>query len=101
MNVRLQTLSLEVSLLHKHAAKIQRNVSRVVSEYTEMNLETYYEHGFILRFIMLFEISKHRLSIASYSGWSFVKLTKSTDTIHAQRRKIFITTRRSNYLETQ
>jgi len=58
-NVCLQTRSLEVSLLHKHAAKIQINVSRVVSDYTEMNVETCYELDFILRFIMLFEISKH------------------------------------------
>jgi hypothetical protein len=101
MNVRLQARSLEVSLLHKHAAKIQLNVSRVVSDYTEMNLEICYECGFILRFIMLFEISKHRLSIASYSGWSFVELTKASDTIHAERRKSFIIARRSNCLETQ
>jgi len=58
-NVCLQTRSLELSLLHKHAAKIQINVSRIVSDYTEMNLETCYELDFILRFIMLFEISKH------------------------------------------
>ena len=64
MNLRFQTRSLEVSLLYKHAAKIQLNVIRDVSDYSEMNLETCYEHDFILRFIMLFEISKHRLSIA-------------------------------------
>jgi hypothetical protein len=63
MNVRLQTCSLEVSLLHKHAAKIQLNVGRVLLDCAEMNLETCHEHNFILRFIMLFEISKHKLSI--------------------------------------
>jgi hypothetical protein len=47
MNVCLQTCSLEVSFLHKHAAKIQLNVSRVVSDYTEMNLETSYGHDLI------------------------------------------------------
>jgi len=87
-----------VSLLQKHAAKIQLNVSRVVSDYTAMNLETCYSHDFSLRFITLLEISKHSLSIALYSGRSFVELTKASDTIHAEKRKSFIITRRSKYL---
>jgi len=101
INVRLQTRSLEVFLLHKQAAKIQLNVSCVLSDYTEMNPETCYDHDFILQFITLFEISKHKLSIASYSSWTFVELTKVNDTIHGERRVSFIITRHPNYLETQ
>jgi hypothetical protein len=85
MNVLLQTRSVAVSLLHKHAAKLQLNISHVVSDYNEVNLEKCYEHDFILRSSVLFEISKHRISIASYSEWSLVELTKASDTIHAKK----------------
>ena len=38
INTCFQTCSLEVSLLHKHGTKLQINVSRVVTDCTEMNV---------------------------------------------------------------